>query len=342
MTVNQLEKELKDGNLSSIYLLYGKETYLLENSVKKIKKLFGNLVDGLNYIKIDNSNLDNLIPELQTPAFGFEKKLIIVKDTDLLKKQTKKKNQFIIDKIEKISSYINQNIDDIKEQNILIFIEEDIEKNNLYKEIEKIGIICNFEAEKLPEIAKRIKYICNAYSVNIDAPTLNYFIESCGTNMQDLINEIRKLIEYVGKEGTIKKENIDLLSIKQFESVIFDLTDSLGKKNVSKALTVLKNLLYAKEPIQKILITLYNHFKKLYIVKLCEKYKKDVSENLKLKPNQTFLVSKYKKQSSYFSEDELRNILFQFVKLDEGYKSGVIDLNIGLESVICGYCSPTA
>ena len=156
--------------------------------------------------------------------------------------------------------------------------------------------------------------------------------------MQYLINEIRKLIEYAGKDGTIKKEDIDLLSIKQFESVIFDLTDSLGQKNVSKSLYVLRNLIYSKEPIQKILITLYNHFKKLYIVKLCEKYKQDVSENLKLKPNQLFLVSKYKRQSSYFSEGELRNILFQFVKLDEGYKSGIIDLNIGLESVICGYC----
>ena len=87
MIVNQLEKELKDGNISSMYLLYGKETYLLENTVKKIKKLFGNLVEGLNYIKIDNSNFDKLISELQTPAFGFEKKLIIVKDTDLLKRK---------------------------------------------------------------------------------------------------------------------------------------------------------------------------------------------------------------------------------------------------------------
>ena len=338
MTVNQLEKELKDGNLSSIYLLYGKETYLLENSVKKIKKIFGNLVDGLNYIKIDNSNLDNLIPELQTPAFGFEKKLIIVKDTDLLKKQTKKKAQFIIDKIEKMAMYIVENQETIKEQNILIFIEEDIDKNKLYKEIENTGIICNFELQKLPDIAKRIKYICNAYSVNIDNSTLNYFIESCGTSMQNLINEIRKVIEYAGKDGTIKKEDIDLLSIKQFESVIFDLTDSLGQKNVAKALDVLRNLIYAKEPIQKILITLYNHFKKLYIVKLCEKYKKDISESLKLKSNQMFLVSKYKKQSSYFSEYELKNILSQFVKLDEDYKSGVIDLNIGLESVLCGYC----
>ena len=74
--------------------------------------------------------------------------------------------------------------------------------------------------------------------------------------MQDLINEIRKLIEYGGENSEITKKEIDLLCIKQLDSVIFDLTDNIGKKNVTKALQVLNDLLYQKEPIQKILITL--------------------------------------------------------------------------------------
>lgn len=338
MNVMELEKSLKDNNLSSIYLLYGKETYLLENTLRKIKKVFGICKEGLNYIKIDNTNINSLIPELQTPAFGFDKKMIIVKDADVLKKQGKKKNQALSDQVDKIASFIEQNFEYIKDQVILIFIEDEIEKNNLYKQIEKLGIICNFEQEKLPDLMKRIKYICNAYKVNIDNLALSYFIESCGTNLQDLINEIRKLIEYKGENGTITREDIDLLCIKQFDSVIFELTDNLGQKNVKKSLEVLKNLLYAKEPIQKILITLYNHFKKLYITKLCDKYKSDVVKNLNLKPNQTFLVSKYKRQANYFSEQDLKKILLKFIELDEDYKIGNIDLNIGLESVICGYC----
>ncbi len=338
MNVMELEKSLRENNLSSIYLLYGKETYLLENTLRKIKKVFGICKEGLNYIKIDNTNINSLIPELQTPAFGFDKKMIIVKDADVLKKQGKKKNQALSDQVDKIASFIEQNFEYIKDQVVLIFIEDEIEKNNLYKQIEKLGIICNFEQEKLPDLMKRIKYICNAYKVNIDNLALSYFIESCGTNLQDLINEIRKLIEYKGENGTITREDIDLLCIKQFDSVIFELTDSLGQKNVKNSLEVLKNLLYAKEPIQKILITLYNHFKKLYITKLCDKYKSDVGENLNLKPNQTFLVSKYKRQANYFSEQDLKKILLKFIELDEDYKIGNIDLNIGLESVICGYC----
>ena len=64
--------------------------------------------------------------------------------------------------------------------------------------------------------------------------------------MQELVHEIRKLIEYVGSNGTIKKEDIDKLSIKKIESVIFDLTDNLGKKNIGQALEVLKELIYQK------------------------------------------------------------------------------------------------
>lgn len=101
--------------------------------------------------------------------------------------------------------------------------------------------------------------------------------------MQDLINEIRKQIEYAGVNGTITKESIDKLAIKQIESVIFDLTDSLGKKDIKEAGIVLKNLIYAKEPIQKILITLYNHFKKLYLTKLAIKQNRNIRRSAGVK-----------------------------------------------------------
>ena len=157
--------------------------------------------------------------------------------------------------------------------------------------------------------------------------------------MSDIINEIRKLIEYAGKEGEIKKEDIDSLSIKKSESIIFDLTDNLGKKKIKEALEVMNNLIYAKEPIQRILIMLYNHFKKLYLVKLSEEENKNIAQSLNLKANQMFLVNKYKMQSKYFEKSELRNLLEELIKIDELSKSGRVDINIGLESVLCRYCS---
>ena len=340
LTIESLEKELKNGDLKSLYLLYGEELFLLENSLKKIKSLFGECIKGINYIYIDETNVNQIIADIETPAFGYEKKLIIARNTGLFKKEGKRKNVEISKLKEKISKYIEENINIINTSVVLVFVEEEAEtKQELYKTIDKFGNVCKFDFQKPIQIEKRIKAICNSYKVKIDDSTLRYFIECCGTNMQDLINEIRKLIEYAGENGKIERIDIDKLSIKKLESIIFDLTDSLGKKDTKKALEVLKNLIYAKEPIQKILITLYNHFKKLYLTKIAMINSRDIVSSLNLKPNQTFLANKYKMQSKYFSENELKIILQSLRDLDYNYKNGLIDLQVGLESILCTYCS---
>ena len=339
LTIENLEKELKSGNLNSIYLLYGEETFLLESCLKKIKNNFGERKAGINEIKLDDTNINGIISDIETPAFGYEKKLIIARNTGLFKKEGRKKIASNTELINRVAEYIKENIKMIEEAVVLVFVEEEADKNELYKTIEKCGVICEFQELKPVQITARIKGICKAYQVQIDDITLKYFIECCGTNMQDLINEIRKLIEYAGTNGTITKQAVDLLCIKKLESVIFDLTDNLGKKQVNKALEVLHGLIYQKEPIQKILITLYHHFKKLYIIKIAQRENKNIAESLNLKPNQMFLVTKYKAQADYFKESELEKIVEELIDLDYNYKIGLIDLNVGLESILCRYCS---
>ena len=339
ITIENLEKDLKAGKLNSIYLLYGEETFLLESCLKKIKSNFGERKEGINEIKIDESNVSEIISDIETPAFGYEKKLIIASNTGLFKKEGKKKtvsNSSAI--ISKLTEYIKENNKLMQEAVVLVFVEQEVEKNELYKVLEQYGVICEFQELKPIQITARLKAICKAYQVQVEDSTLQYFIECCGTNMQELINEIRKLIEYVGTGGTIQKQAIDLLCIKQLDSIIFDLTDNLGKRQTKKALEVLHGLIYQKEPIQKILITLYHHFKKLYIIKIAQRENKNIAESLDLKPNQMFLVNKYTMQANYFKESELKQIVEELINLDYNYKIGNIDLEVGLESILCHYC----
>lgn len=341
MTPEKLEQELKQGQLNSLYLLHGKEEYLIDLTVKKIKKLFGNMLLGINYIQIDETNVNTIISEIQMPSFGYEKKIIIVKNSGLFKKSKTgrgKASKKDITLADKISEFIEENISMINDAAILVFVEAEIDANVLSKTIDKYGVLCDFEKLKPAEIGARLKAICNAYKVKIDDRTMQEFIETCGTSMQVLINEIRKLIEYAGENGTITKEAISLLSIKELDSVIFDLTDNLGKKNISNALDILHELIYNKEPIQKILVTLYGHFKKIYLTKLAMDYNRNIVEALNLKPNQTFLANKYKGQVGYFSQKHLRKILQELIDLDYNYKQGNIDINVGLEAILCTYC----
>ena len=75
----------------------------------------------------------------------------------------------------------------------------------------------------------------------------------------------------------------------------------------------------------------------MYLVKLALKNNKDIVYSLDLKPNQMFLVNKYKMQAGYFKIEEIRTILQKLGNLDYEYKIGLIDLETGFEAILCAY-----
>ena len=323
-----------------LYLFYGEDNYTKEREVNKIKKNFGETVDGINYVKITDTNIKELIPSIETPSFGYTKKLIVAKNTGLFKKskktaETDEEDSESVSKDNKeIVSYFEnlKELDDVD----LVFVEESCLKNKLYKAIEKIGEVKEFPLKKDFEVAKELIKIATMYNVKLDTTNSNYMVNVCGTNMQDLINEIRKLIEYVGKGGTITREDIDKLVIRKPEAVIFDLTDYLGNKNVKSAINCYRDLISQNVADQIILVMIYRHIRNLYIYKLSKP--EDVNTNLNLKSNQTFLPKIYARQAKLFTAEELKKILYEIIYIDESTKNGNLDsISTGIESIMCNY-----
>lgn len=142
-----------------VYLLYGEERYLLENKIKRIKKEFGELIQGINYIQIGETEIDNIISDIETPPFGYTKKMILARNTGIFKKskKTTKKEEKAKTIVDKLAEYIEKNIKQINETVDIIFVEEETEKNSLYKSIEKNGEVIEFTELKLPELISNIK-----------------------------------------------------------------------------------------------------------------------------------------------------------------------------------------
>ena len=146
LSIENLEKELKSEKLRSLYLLYGEELFLLESSLKKIKSLFGECIKGINYIHVDETNCNELIADIETPSFGYEKKLIIARNTGLLKKEGKRKNTELAKLKEKVNAYLKENINMINSSIILVFVEEEADsKEKLYATIDQLGVVCKFD-----------------------------------------------------------------------------------------------------------------------------------------------------------------------------------------------------
>ena len=104
------------------------------------------------------------------PCFGYDKKLIVVKNSGLFKKETKKRGVSNLKETrDNLEKYLKENAEDIKQNVILVFVEDSIEKLNITKLVESIGgTICEFPLQKPIQIEKRLDAICKAYKVNAE------------------------------------------------------------------------------------------------------------------------------------------------------------------------------
>lgn len=311
--------------MENLYLIAGDDEYEKNNYVEKIKEQFTDLKKGINLIQIDKDNLYMLEQELSTYSFFNEPKLIIVK---LQKKSTeedesKSKKEWLTEDLEdKILNKI--------ETITLVFLEEGTSKGKLNKFITKNGRVIVFDKKKPQELANWAQEYAKENGVIIEKAEAVYLVDLCGSNKQVLANEIMKLVDYV-ENCRITKDDIDKMCIKTSEIIIFDLTDSYGKKDIKATLKNLENLLENKEPLQKILIMITKHFKSLLLAKIALEQGKNVATELEISP---YPAKKYSEQSKNFSKEELIRIFQELAQLDIDSKVGKIDLKIGMQKII--------
>ncbi|MEG0221727.1 MAG: hypothetical protein RR702_04955, partial [Clostridia bacterium] len=80
LTKGSFEKEVKDGKLRPLYLFYGEEKYEMQRALETIKKQFGTLDKGVNFLTFDKNNIDELPAFITTVSFFGGKKLAIIKE----------------------------------------------------------------------------------------------------------------------------------------------------------------------------------------------------------------------------------------------------------------------
>ncbi len=326
---------------SNLYLITGDETFEKNEVLEKIKNSFDEeLVKGINYITLDSNSIFNLENEINTYPFGFSKKLIIVrvekKEKDKKeKKDEEEKKDKEENSIEK-EDWFNESLENVLEKMtdvVVAFYGEFQKRSRIYKFIEKNGKVIICEKKKNYELLSWSKKFFDDEKIKISSSDLTYLVEICGNDKLFLKNEIDKLVSYGIFNKKISKEEIDALCIRNSDVIIFELTDSLATKNTKRSLELLNELLKNKESIQMITIMIARHFKSLLVAKMALANNKNVSDELRGKS--PYACSKYTNQSKLFSIEEIVNIIRSLAKIDISSKTGLIDLRIGLENVIC-------
>lgn len=330
-----VKEKVEKQKLNNVILIYGDEDYLKKRACNLIVKKTVTAFPEFNFKKYDGvPDIESLTSSITNIPMMAEKKCVVVKDANTADFDTTTWKKFL------------EIIKNVPQECVLILYYDAIKPNpkkekrfeTLVKNVTKLGEVREITAAQSAnaEINTFIMKTVKAYGCTIDNSTIDYLFFACGGKMLNIETELKKICAFA--EGSaITKEQIDALTVKPMTDSAFDMANNVIKGNADKAMDILNDLFFKKEPPIAILYALSTNFCDMIRAKAAyssgvgsETVKKDFAYY----GTQEFKVRKAFENSRNVDIRFLREALEILMKADKELKSTPIDKKVILEKAI--------
>lgn len=328
-----LKAQIKSGEFSNAYFIFGEESYLKEFYVNfLIKKLASGPFEDFNLHRFDGkgTTLSDILKDADLLPMMGGYNFILVCD-------------YPFDKSEKDCKEIKEYLKDVPETTVLLFwynsLFPDVKKNAKWKGVEaafaKYGSSVELRKRSESELVKLLVSGCKKRNAALSADHARYLIAVSGSDIKTLLNEVQKLSAYADG-GEITKDIIDRLAVRCLQARIYDLSNVMVRGNYDKAYSVLDSLFAAKEDPVKVLSAISGCFVDMYRVK-CAKSAgldfDDVGKYYNYKGRE-FALKNAARDCASLSFAQLRNSLDVIMDADNALKSTSADSRLILEEML--------
>lgn len=319
--MKNIKEHIRLGQFRPVYLLYGTENYLKRLYKDKLKTAILSDSDEMNFSYFEGKGIDTVkIREAaETLPFFSDKRLVVIENSGLFKSQND------------LADYIRQ----IPETTHIVFVETEVDKRGrLYKAVKDCGTISEMNAMDEANLKIWIASLLKPEQKKITEESILYLLGKTGTDMDNISNEVEKLISYTGDREVVTSQDIEEVCTSQISGKIFLMVEAIGSKRQKQALDLYYDLLALKEKPMSIMFLISRQFNILLQVKslLALGYNNNViSEKTGLMP---FTISKYVSQCKNFTEKTLKEALTYCVDTEEQVKTGRMQDTIAVELII--------
>ncbi len=324
--LKNLRAQIKENKLKSLYLIYGDEDYLKHFYANKIKDLVVESdLEEFNYTVFEGAKQDisQIRLSIDTPPMMADKKMILIKDSDIFKNATEEQKEFW----QSVFSSLN-------EDNVIVFLEDNVDKRGvIYKAFAKNGEAVDCAYLQGIELTNWISRGCREAGVTIGEKEVEYLLSSCDVGMNNIKRELEKLFAFCDN-GKITTADIDKIVTKMPQNRVFEMINDMLKKNGQGVFEKLYELKTLRESPFGVLALLCINFEKIMKVKLMlEKGTpyKTVAGELKIFSSQMYVFSDAAKK---FSKPFLREAMCKTAQIDFDIKSGKIKDWLALEQFL--------
>lgn len=314
---------IKANEKKNLYLLYGEESYLVQQNKHNLMKfLTADMMDEMNINRYQGADTDvkQVIDMAETLPFFADYRVILVEDSG-----------WFAEGNETLAEYLKK----IPQTTIMVFVEQKADgRKSTTTTIKKEGVVVNYLHQEEDVLCAWIKKRAQDAQLAISPAVAKLLVGRVGNRMQPLSMELEKVISYCLGMKEITARDIDAVCTDTIEDRIFEMADAVALKNRKKVLSLYKDLLLLKEPPAKILAILNREFSMLLSIKgLADKGMSEsaIAATLTMAP---FMVTKRMPTVRRYKLEEIRNCLTKGIQADQSYKEGKIADRIAVEVLL--------
>ncbi|NRD75898.1 DNA polymerase III subunit delta [Bacillus sp. BRMEA1] len=327
-------RKIKQKEIAPIYLLYGTEAFLInETKQMLLHQILNEEEMDFNYsvYDLEETPVELAIEDAETFPFFGEKKVIFLHNPVFL--TAEKSKEKVDHNLTKLEAYIKE-----PAPYTVVVISAPFEKlderKKITKELKRNAEL--IEAKKLTEqeLKNWLKDKAKSCGIEFEADAVDHLLTLVGTNMFMLSNEVEKLSLYAAEEKRISSDLVEKLAARSLEQNIFTLIERIVQRKPDEALKIYYDLLKQNEEPLKILALISGQFRLIYQAKELSRKgygQQQIAGYLKTHP---FRVKLALGQASRFSDEELGHLIGLLAEADYQMKTGGMNKSLLIEMLL--------
>ncbi|MFZ5946014.1 MAG: DNA polymerase III subunit delta [Bacillota bacterium] len=320
MEYMSLINSIKRGVIAPVYLFFGTEKLLMEQSLTRLKgQVLPEGLEAFNYDKLDAEKLPlgQIIDVANTMPVMSEKRVVIVENAYFFSAQ--KGNETKIDDSLLLAYLANPNTNTCLVFKILGKADK---RKKIFKAMEEKGQTIEFISPTGEQLERWIQAYLNQFNKKLAPDAFNYLAILAKEGLDILQKELDKLVTFGWNEAIITLPMVQEITTKNSEINVFNLVDQIAERNGKKALELMQTTLAMGEAPLKLIHLLVRQFRMIIIAKdlVSQGFsEKQIREKLQVQP---FILGKVLGQGRKFTMEQLVEALGTLLEVEVQLKSG--------------------
>lgn len=324
-------KKIKKKQFESLYVLYGSESFLLNETKQLLTKYALDDEESefnLSTYDLEETPIEVALEDAETFPFMGEKRLIILNNPFFLTAEKSKSK--VEHNIKKLESYIQEPAP----YSIVVFAgsyEKLDERKKITKELKRKAAVVEAKRLNEQELTSWVRERAALNGVEIEADAVQQMLTLAGTNLFMLTTEVDKLALYATEGKKIDIQMVEKLVSRSLEQNIFALVDKIVHRKIDEAFRIYYDLLKQNEEPIKILSIISGQFRLIYQVKELARRgygQQQIAGFIKVHP---FRVKLAAGQAQLFKDEDLTEIMKLLADADFQSKTGGMNKELLIE-----------